>query len=175
MRRPLFCLSILLVASVTTLPAKACDNSPDLARVPGSSDAEAERRYLAYESDLGVIARLESEKAALEESWTVYLGTIDSVERGEVGGHPKGMSVTPVWPVRGTLPKGRQRITLPTSDQSCRARGFLGLNYVETGRLVVVFERPGSEYAVSAEVARTGELINAITMYALKVDPAQFK
>ena len=80
-----------------------------------------------------------------------------------------------VWQVRGRLPKGRQQITFPKTDVACRARGYLPLNHVERGRLIVVFEAPGSRYGVDAEVVRSGELIDAITMYALKVEPSQFK
>ena len=175
MRPSNLCLAILIVAGVASSAAKACDNSPDLARIPGASDAEAERRYLAYEKDINVIARLEREKAALDESWTVYLATIAAVENVEAGKNPKFVSVTPVWQVRGTLPKGPQRITISTNDGTCTGRDFLPLNHVEGGRLIVVFESPGSRYGIDADVARSGELIDAITMYALKVDPAQFK
>lgn len=174
MRCVLLSLAMLFLSGVTTSSAKACDNSPDLARIPGASEADAERRYLAYEKDLGVIARLESEKAALEESWTVYLATIARVEKGEEGKPPKSISVTPVWQVRSPLPMGQQTIALSSDYQGCRSRGYLHLS-TEIGGLVVVFEGPGSRYGIDAEVARSGELIDAITMYALKVDPGQFK
>ena len=175
MRRTLLCLAMLAAASAPSSSVMACDNSPDLARIPGSSDAEAERRYLAYENDIGIIARLQGEQAALENSWTVYLATIATVDGGEAGRPPKGIGVVPVWQVRGQLPTGRQQITFPETNVVCRARGYLPLNHVERGRLIVVFEAPGSRYGVDAEVVRSGELIDAITMYALKVDPSQFR
>ncbi|QIL02052.1 hypothetical protein G7078_04115 [Sphingomonas sinipercae] len=130
---------------------------------------------MAYERDINVIAMLEREKSALEENWTVYLATIASaVEGSKTANSATMISVTPVWQVRGLLPKGQQQIAFPGIPH-CPARGSLPLNHIERDRLLVIFERPGSKSGMSAEAARSGELINAITMYALKVDPGQFR
>lgn len=165
-------LAVVAAASATSTPLQACDNSPDLMSIPGTTPEERQRRYDDYERDIGVIARLDSEKAALEESWTVYLATLKEVRPAVAGEARVTLRVQPVWAVRGLLPKGLQSLSGAVGG-TCMPRSYLPIMRDAPGTLLVVFDEPGKRYAMSAEVARSGELINAIDMYALKVDPAQ--
>jgi len=172
-RRGVAAILAIALAAAAPSPARACDNSPDLASIPGATPEAAQRRYDAYDNDLTVIARIESEKSALEQSSTIYLATVDKVTRGASRNSDSVLILRPVWLVRGQLPKGLQRLQLPYVGSSCPGRGYLPLSD-KPGNLLIVFNQPSCQFAISAEVARTDELIRAITMYALKVDPAQF-
>jgi len=147
-------------------PAIACDRSPDLERIPGSTDAEAEARYSNYEKALDVIRSVETETSQIERSWIVFLAKVEKVVTSTQDSAATKITVKPVWQVRGLLPDG------PTDITSTRA-GSCGSPFdvtgVKKGNLLVVFEGPGSRQAIAAQSVISAELIDAIDMYALSV------
>ena len=158
--------AVLAAGSISAFPALACDRSPDLMPIPGATDAEHEARYKAYEQARDVMRALELENSAVANSWRVYLGTVESIGRNAAKSGPGTVSVKPVWQVRGLLPT--KLATLKEEPiTSCPFPG--ALHSPKQGDLVVVFEKPGSKTASRGEEVRSGELIDAITMYALSL------
>jgi hypothetical protein len=157
-----------MFASTTSLSqAIACDTSPDLERIPGASDAEHESRYNAYERDYDVVRAFELERSSIENSWNVYLAKVESATKPTERVGVTELRVKPVWQVRGLLPA-----ELKTVDEgplnSCAYRNR-DLRDTKIGDLIIVFESPGSVHGMRADEARSGELIDAISMYALSL------
>ena len=161
-------LGAIPITMLCASEALACDTSPDLVRIPGATEAEAERRYEAYERDTDIILAFEREKLAVEGSWKVYLAEIETVTEDPARKSVTAYRVKPVWQVRGLLPQELQTLEVPSGNVSCASRGSRPLRRVEPGALLIVFESPGSRHGMSAEDARSGELVDAISMYALQ-------
>ena len=166
-KHKLVLLAALAASAASALPAHACDRSPDLMRIPGATDAEHEARYKAYEQARDVIFALDLEKSAIENSWRVYLARVAVVSPDSTKNGTRTLSVKPVWQVRGLLPSHsamleEERLT------SCPYPG--GLTGSKPGDLVVVFEKPGSTSGWRADQVRSGELVDAIDMYALSLE-----
>ena len=165
---PFILLTAVGVGCLAPASAAACDRSPDLARIPGSTDEEAEARYTSYERDRDIIAKVDLEKRAIESNWTVYLAKVEKVVPDNTEDDPSTVILTPVWPVRGVL---------PTKSASVKEneRRFCdwppgGLHGSKVGDLVVVFGEYGSTAAWRASEVRSGELIDAIDLYAWSLE-----
>ena len=156
----------LAAGSICAFPALACDRSPDLMPIPGATEAEHEARYQSYEQARAVMGALEMENSAVENSWRVYLATVENTGRSAAKSAIGTVSVKPVWQVRGLLPTNSATLQ-EEAVTSCPFPG--GLHSPKQGDLVVVFEQPGSTTAWRAEEVRSGELIDAISMYALSL------
>ena len=167
MHYPLAVFSAILAATTGASQAFACDTSPDLERIPGATDAEHEYRYNAYERDQETILAFESETRSIENSWKVFLGKVEMVTEASEKKNIRTVRVKPVWQVRGLLPAGPKTVDEGPLSSCHRDRQLRGS---KTGDLIIVFESPGSIGAMRAEQARSGELIDAITMYALSLD-----
>jgi hypothetical protein len=165
---PALILVTALAASVPKSSALACDRSPDLMRIPGSTDQEAEARYRSYEQARDIIATLELEKKAIESHWTVYLAKVEKVAPSATEGGPSTVSLKPVWQVRGLLPAKSATIEEKKLTSCDWPPG--GLHGTKPGELVVVFENPWSTTGWPAGQVRSGELIDAINMYALTLE-----
>lgn len=165
--------ALILAASVAVCcfppdSALACDRSPDLMRIPGSTDQEADARYRSYEQARDIIATLELEKEAIESHSTVYLAKVEKVVPGATEGEPSTVILKPVWQVRGLLPAKPATIE-ENKPRSCNWPPG-GLYRTNPGDLVVVFENPWSRAGWPAGQVRSGELIDAIDMYALSLE-----
>lgn len=171
MNRLVRATSVLIAAlagnSIFASPGVACDRSPDLVRIPGATDAEHDARYNAYEQAIDVVWALELEKTAIENSWHVYLAKVNAVAPTPGKSGIRTLTAKPVWQVRGKLPTQSASL-VEGALTSCPSPG--GLHGRKQGDLVIVFERPGSTSAWPAEQVRSGELIDAIGMYALSLE-----
>jgi hypothetical protein len=137
--------------------------------IPGASDAERKARYDAYEHDEDVIQAYEHERTAIEGVWEVYLATVKRRSADQKTPGAFSLTVQPVWQVRGLLPKETRTVQEgPLSSCAYRWRQLRG---TKVGDLIIVFENPGSIVGMKADDARTGELVDAITQYALSVSP----
>jgi hypothetical protein len=167
--RPALILTAAVAAgSFHTTSALACDRSPDLMRIPGSTDEEAEARYTSYERDRDIIAKVELEKRAIESHWTVYLAKVEKIVPSTTEGDPNTVFLMPVWPVRGVLPT-KSAALKENKQRFCEwpPGGLLGS---KVGDLVVVFGEYGSAEAWFASEVRSGELIDAIDLYAYSLE-----
>lgn len=165
--RPTLVLVAALSGSSVTTSALACDRSPDLMPIPGATDAEHDARYKAYEQARDVIFAFELEKSAIENSGRVYLAKVDAVAPNPAKSGVRTLSVKPVWQVRGMLP-AEPAVLEEEPLTSCPSPG--GLWGSKRGDLVVVFDKPGSKTGWRAGEVRSGELIDAIDMYALSLE-----
>ena len=171
LRPALILMKAAAAGCISTASALACDRSPDLMRIPGSTDEEAEARYRAFEQARDIIAKLELEKRALESHWTVYLAKAEKVVPSATKGDPSTVILRPVWQVRGLLPT--ETVTIEENKHrycDWPTGGLLGTKTVE---LIVVFDDPGSASAWFASEVRSGELIDAIDLYALSLEKEQ--
>ena len=169
--RSLVSPTLVLVAAFTgsfvSASALACDRSPDLMQIPGTTDAEHDARYKSYEQARDVIFALDLEKSAIDNSWRVYLAKVDGVALNPAKSGIRTVTVKPVWQVRGMLPAESAMLEQKPLT-SCPFPGRLTRS--KPGDLVVVFEKPGSTTGWRAEEVRSGELIDAIDMYALSLE-----
>ncbi len=137
-------------------------------QIPGSTDAEHEARYKAYEQDRDVILAVEREKTIVEASWRVYLAKVNAVASSSPNSGVRTLSVKPAWQVRGTLPASVA--TVEEGPLTSCAYRFRALRGTKVGDLIIIFEQPGTVIGMRADEARSGELVDAIDMYALSLE-----
>ena len=159
--------TFLLFAAVAATPAFACDRSPDLMRIPGSTDEAAEHRYESYEQARDILWAHDLETSAINNSWRVYLAKVEKVAPSPANSNRSTVTAKPVWQVRGTLPDEPVNV-LEDELTSCPRPG--GLWKAKPGDLIVVFGWPSEPTAWRAEDVRSNELIDAIDMYVVSLE-----
>jgi hypothetical protein len=158
-------------------PLHACEPEPFLFQLPGESVEAAEDRSSRILADNRILRRAGRENDAFKKAVNIYLARkIDTVVDPRT--HARITAVQPVHAIRGSAPRGQQRLRDDSVSGMCASVGDGDISDLPPGSYLVVFDglphdtfRPRGIDSFSVDSLRNGDLLDALTK--LGRDPEQ--